>query len=118
MVDENPLLSGFFGANSHLCPLHCALLYDLRYKLDEACMLEPQHRVVFLEGHVSGLGIEGSLGQAIEFLHSNKLIHTDLKPENVLLTSWDKREVKLDSGDVIRVPAAPHIKGDTFRELS
>ncbi|CAN0163964.1 unnamed protein product [Ascophyllum nodosum] len=54
--------------------------------------------------------IARELLQAIEFLHSIKLIHTDLKPENVLLTSWDEREVKLDSGDVIRVPAAPHIK--------
>ena len=52
------------------------------------------------------------LGKAIEFLYSIKLIHTDLKPENIVLTSCDKREVKLDSGDVIRVPAAPHIKGD------
>lgn len=50
--------------------------------------------------------------QAIEFLHSIKLIHTDLKPENVLLTSWEDRDVKLESGDVIRVPANPHIKGE------
>lgn len=50
--------------------------------------------------------------QAIEFLHSMKLIHTDLKPENVLLNSWDDREVTLDSGDVIRVPVNPHIKGE------
>lgn len=50
--------------------------------------------------------------QAIEFLHSIKLIHTDLKPENVLLKSWEEREVTLDSGDVVRVPANPHIKGE------
>ena len=62
-----------------------------------------------------GIGQRKSLGQAIEFLHSIKLIHTDLKPENVLLTSWDEQEVKLDSGDVIRVPAAPPIKGDKTR---
>lgn len=41
-----------------------------------------------------------------------KLIHTDLKPENVLLKSWQEREVTLDSGDVIRVPANPRIKGE------
>ncbi|CAN0415897.1 unnamed protein product, partial [Laminaria digitata] len=39
-----------------------------------------------------------------------KLIHTDLKPENVLLKSWQEREVTLDNGDVIRVPANPRIK--------
>ena len=50
--------------------------------------------------------------QAIEFLHSMKLIHTDLKPENVLLKSWQEREVTLESGDVIRVPANPRIKGE------
>lgn len=50
--------------------------------------------------------------KAIEFLHSMKLIHTDLKPENVLLKSWQEREVTLDSGDVIRVPANPRIKGE------
>ncbi|CAM9774353.1 unnamed protein product, partial [Ectocarpus sp. 13 AM-2016] len=41
---------------------------------------------------------------AVEFLHSIKLIHTDLKPENVLLKSWEDRSVTLESGDVIRVP--------------
>ena len=41
-----------------------------------------------------------------------KLIHTDLKPENVLLKSWQEREVTLESGDVIRVPANPRIKGE------
>ena len=59
---------------------------------------------------MSKLGNKNSLRQTIEFLHSIKLIRTDLKPENVLLTSWDEREVKLYSGDDIKVPAAPHIK--------
>ncbi|CAN0385270.1 unnamed protein product, partial [Ectocarpus sp. 13 AM-2016] len=36
---------------------------------------------------------------AVEFLHSIKLIHTDLKPENVLLKSWEDRSVTLESGD-------------------
>ncbi|CAN0451445.1 unnamed protein product, partial [Hapterophycus canaliculatus] len=53
---------------------------------------------------------------AIEFLHSIKLIHTDLKPENVLLKSWEEREVTLESGDVVRVPVNPHIKGEKRRE--
>ena len=61
---------------------------------------------------MSELGNKNDLRQTIEFLHSIKLIRTDLKPENVLLTSWDEREVKLYSGDDIKVPAAPHIKGD------
>lgn len=52
--------------------------------------------------------------QAIEFLHSMKLIHTDLKPENVLLKSWEEREVTLESGDVMRVPVHPRIKGEQF----
>eukprot|EP00903_Cladosiphon_okamuranus_P010660 g10078.t1 len=54
--------------------------------------------------------IAQELLQAVEFLHSIKLIHTDLKPENVLLKSWDDMDVTLDSGDVIRVPVNPHIK--------
>lgn len=61
---------------------------------------------------VCGLDGNETPKQAIEFLHSMKLIHTDLKPENVLLKSWDDREVTLDSGDVIRVPVNPHIKGE------
>ena len=51
---------------------------------------------------MSELGNKNSLRQTIEFLHSIK--------QNVLLTSWDEREVKLYSGDDIKVPAAPHIK--------
>ncbi|CAM9613449.1 unnamed protein product [Scytosiphon promiscuus] len=54
--------------------------------------------------------IARELLQAIEFLHSIKLIHTDLKPENVLLKSGEEREVTLESGDVVRVPVNPHIK--------
>ncbi|CAN0457738.1 unnamed protein product, partial [Ectocarpus sp. 8 AP-2014] len=38
---------------------------------------------------------------AVEFLHSIKLIHTDLKPENVLLKSWEDRSVTLESGDPV-----------------
>lgn len=45
-------------------------------------------------------------------MHSIKLIHTDLKPENVLLKSREEREVTLESGDVVRVPVNPHIKGE------
>lgn len=54
--------------------------------------------------------------KAIEFLHSIKLIHTDLKPENVLLRGWEERTVTLDSGETIRVPASPHIKGKPVKE--
>ncbi|CAN0289182.1 unnamed protein product [Ectocarpus sp. 12 AP-2014] len=54
--------------------------------------------------------ISRELLQAVEFLHSIKLIHTDLKPENVLLKSWEDRSVTLESGDVIRVPVNPRIK--------
>ena len=46
-----------------------------------------------------------------------KLIHTDLKPENVLLKSWEDREVTLDSGDIIRVPVNPHIKGESRKKM-
>ncbi|CAN0062290.1 unnamed protein product, partial [Ectocarpus fasciculatus] len=53
---------------------------------------------------------------AVEFLHSIKLIHTDLKPENVLLKSWEDRSVTLESGDVIRVPVNPRIKGEGYTD--
>ncbi|CAM9771624.1 unnamed protein product, partial [Choristocarpus tenellus] len=47
---------------------------------------------------------------AIDFLHSMKLIHTDLKPENVLLRSRRDETVVLPSGDSILVPSVPEIK--------
>ncbi|CAM9536060.1 unnamed protein product [Discosporangium mesarthrocarpum] len=54
--------------------------------------------------------IARQLLQAIEFLHSMKLIHTDLKPENVLLRSREDQTVVLSSGDSILVPVHPEIK--------
>ena len=87
--------------------------------MNETDLLEEhQCRVFLFLCHVSELGNKTSLGQTIEFLHSVKLIQTDLKSENVLLTSWDEQEVKLYSGDDIKVPAAPHIKGDKIYDYS
>ena len=96
-------------------PSPLRLCHPVRSNKDETDIPEHQYRVFFVLWHVSGLGNENCLGQTIEFLHSIKLIHTDLKRENVPLASWDERELKLDSSDVIRVPAAPHIKGNKNR---
>lgn len=35
------------------------------------------------------------LAAALRFLHSNKIVHADLKPENLMLSSWDPGESKL-----------------------
>lgn len=35
------------------------------------------------------------LAAALQFLHSRDIIHADLKPENLMLSSWDLGESKL-----------------------
>jgi serine/threonine protein kinase len=50
---------------------------DLRYHLD--------HGYYFLAEHVSY--IISSIGSALNFIHSHKMLHRDVKPENIVLTS-------------------------------
>ena len=40
-------------------------------------------------------GFMRELAAALSFLHSNDIIHADLKPENLMLSSWDLGESKL-----------------------
>ena len=40
-------------------------------------------------------GFMRELAAALCFLHSNDIIHADLKPENLMLSSWDLGESKL-----------------------
>ena len=35
------------------------------------------------------------LAAALRFLHSHEIIHADLKPENLMLSSWDLVDSKL-----------------------
>lgn len=43
-------------------------------------------------------GFMRELAAALCFLHSNEIIHADLKPENLMLSSWDLGESKLKVG--------------------
>lgn len=40
-------------------------------------------------------GFMRELAAALRFLHSEEIIHADLKPENLMLSSWDLGESKL-----------------------
>lgn len=40
-------------------------------------------------------GFMRELAAALRFLHSNDIIHADLKPENLMLSSWDLGDSKL-----------------------
>lgn len=40
-------------------------------------------------------GFLRELAAALVFLHSHHIIHADLKPENLMLSSWDLNESKL-----------------------
>lgn len=48
--------------------------------------------------------------EAVEFLHDMKLIHTDLKPENVLVVSRERCVIENDHGARVSVPTSPQIK--------
>jgi hypothetical protein len=53
---------------------------------------------------------------AVHFLHSMDLIHTDLKPENVLSLSVDgEHTLENDHGDKVLVPASTRIKREERR---
>lgn len=43
-------------------------------------------------------GFMRELGAALRFLHSHEIIHADLKPENLMLSSWDLGDSKLKVG--------------------
>lgn len=40
-------------------------------------------------------GFMRELAAALRFLHSHEIIHADLKPENLMLSSWDLVDSKL-----------------------
>lgn len=40
-------------------------------------------------------GFMRELAAALRFLHSNEIVHADLKPENIMLSSWDLQQSKL-----------------------
>lgn len=44
-------------------------------------------------------GFMRELAEALHFLHSKDIIHADLKPENLMLSSWDLDESKLKVPD-------------------
>ena len=51
--------------------------------------------------------------EALEFLHTMDLCHTDLKPENVLcLTVEGEHEADNDAGHRVLVPASPKVKSE------
>lgn len=48
-------------------------------------------------------GFMRELAAALCFLHSNEIIHADLKPENLMLSSWNLGESKLKVGCTISI---------------
>ncbi|CAN0486951.1 unnamed protein product, partial [Ectocarpus sp. 12 AP-2014] len=57
------------------------------------------------------------LAAALQFLHSQEIIHADLKPENLMLSSWDLGESKLkvvDFGSSMRTGTAIDLDESTL----
>jgi serine/threonine protein kinase, bacterial len=48
----------------------------------------------------------------LEFIHSNRLIHRDVKPQNIILSSVDRRLVLLDFGAVKDLDPPPKVRYD------
>ena len=86
-----------FEYNEHLCLVYECLEMNLRETLAKY-------------GKDVGLSLDGvcSYGRqlfiALNFLHKNNMIHADLKPDNIMVSS-DTQRIKLcDFGSVLKIP--------------